>query len=100
MSVDGFDWNAGGLDRVEEDANADLECDRLRKFDDTQKIANHEGTAIRRRLLRAAQRGVTLIEILIVLAIIGLIAGGALVAVFPKWAKARISAAQNSMKVI
>lgn len=42
-----------------------------------------------RRLRRLASRGVTLIEILIVLAIVGLIAGGVAVVAIPKYAEAQ-----------
>ena len=49
-----------------------------------------------RRLRRLASRGVTLIEILIVLAIVGLIAGGVAVAVFPKFTEAQIKTTKTS----
>ena len=42
-----------------------------------------------RRMRRALSRGVTLIEILIVLAIVGLIAGGVAVVAIPKYADAQ-----------
>lgn len=48
-------------------------------------------TRVARAARRAAQRGVTLIEILIVLAIIGLIAGGVAVVAVPQFEKARIT---------
>ncbi len=55
---------------------------------------------IRRARLRAAARGVTLIEILIVLAIIGLIAGGVAVVAIPKFQQARIDQAKIDLRTI
>lgn len=46
---------------------------------------------------KAAKRGVTLIEILIVLAIIGLIAGGVAVVAVPQFEKARITQAKQDV---
>ena len=51
---------------------------------------------VRNRLV--AQRGVTLIEIMIVLAIIAMIAGGVGVALFNKFKKAQISTAKMRVK--
>ncbi|HWL85363.1 MAG TPA: prepilin-type N-terminal cleavage/methylation domain-containing protein [Polyangiaceae bacterium] len=50
----------------------------------------------RSRVVRAAQRGVTLIEILIVLAIIGLIAGGIAMTAIPKFKQAQIQTTHQS----
>ena len=47
---------------------------------------------------RRAARGVTLVEILIVLAIIGLIAGGIAVYAVPKYQKAQVDATRTSAK--
>jgi general secretion pathway protein G len=47
---------------------------------------------------RAIERGVTLVEVLIVLAIMTLIAGGVVVAVIPQFNKAKIEAASNSAR--
>ena len=57
-------------------------------------------TTLLMRAKRAAARGVTLIEILIVLAIIGLIAGGVAVVAIPKLAQARIDTAKNDTRTI
>jgi general secretion pathway protein G len=46
-----------------------------------------------RRMKRAAARGVTLVEVLIVVAIMAVIAGGATILVFPQFKKARIKSA-------
>ena len=46
---------------------------------------------------KAARRGVTLIEILIVLAIIGLIAGGVAVVAVPQFEKARVTQAKQDV---
>jgi general secretion pathway protein G len=46
-----------------------------------------------RRLGRAAARGVTLVEVLIVLAIMAIIAGGATALVFPRLKESRVKAA-------
>lgn len=51
----------------------------------------------RARTRRALSRGVTLIEILIVLAIIGLIAGGVAVVAVPQFEKARITQAKQDV---
>lgn len=48
------------------------------------------------RLRRALSRGVTLIEILIVLAIVGLIAGGIAVVAIPKYTQAMLDTAKNN----
>jgi len=52
------------------------------------------------RLRRIASRGVTLIEILIVLAIVGLIAGGVAVVAIPKYAEAQKKQAKNDVIAI
>lgn len=53
-----------------------------------------------RRVGRALRRGVTLIEILIVLAIVGLIAGGVAVVAIPKFAEAQKKQAKNDLIAI
>ncbi|MCL2725215.1 MAG: type II secretion system GspH family protein [Polyangiaceae bacterium] len=53
-----------------------------------------------RKLARTLARGVTLIEILIVLAIIGLIAGGVAVVAVPQLEKSRIKQAQIDARTI
>lgn len=53
-----------------------------------------------RALTRAGSRGVTLIEILIVLAIVGLIAGGVAVVAVPKYAEAQKKQAQTDARTI
>jgi general secretion pathway protein G len=55
---------------------------------------------VARTLARAARRGVTLIEILIVLAIVGLIAGGVAVVAVPKYAEAQKKQAQTDARTI
>jgi general secretion pathway protein G len=57
-------------------------------------------TRATRLLARAARRGVTLIEILIVLAIVGLIAGGVAVVAVPKYAEAQRKQAQTDARTI
>ncbi len=52
------------------------------------------------RLRRAARRGVTLIEILIVLAIVGLIAGGVAVVAVPKYAESQKNQAKIDARTI
>ena len=51
-------------------------------------------------LRRALRRGVTLVEILIVLAIVGLIAGGIAVYAVPKFQKAQIDTTHTNAKVL
>lgn len=53
-----------------------------------------------KRARRAAARGVTLIEILIVLAIVGLIAGGVAVVAIPKFAQAQKDTAKTDTRTI
>src|SRR6188474_3097746 len=53
-----------------------------------------------RRLRRAASRGVTLIEILIVLAIVGLIAGGVAVVAVPKYQESQKNQAKIDARTI
>jgi general secretion pathway protein G len=53
-----------------------------------------------RRLRRALSRGVTLVEILIVLAIVGLIAGGIAVYAVPKFQQAQRDNTKNSLKAL
>jgi general secretion pathway protein G len=53
-----------------------------------------------RVLLRGRARGVTLIEVMIVVVILGLIAGGVAVAVLPQIVKARIEITQTNAKTL
>lgn len=59
-------------------------------------------TTLKRRIKRALtrQRGVTLIEILIVLAIVGLIAGGVAVVAIPKYAESQKNQAKIDARTI
>jgi len=52
------------------------------------------------RAKHAIERGVTLVEVLIVLAIMTLIAGGVVVAVIPQFNKAKIEATSNNARAI
>ncbi len=54
----------------------------------------------KRALRRAHARGVTLVEILIVLAIVGLIAGGIAVYAVPKFQQAQKDNTRNSLKAL
>jgi general secretion pathway protein G len=55
---------------------------------------------VTKRLARAAARGVTLIEILIVLAIVGLIAGGVAVVAIPKFTESQKNQAKIDARTI
>lgn len=55
---------------------------------------------VQRAARRAASRGVTLVEVLIVLAIMALIAGSATLLVFPQLAKARVRTAKMDGQTI
>ncbi len=57
-------------------------------------------TNLIRRMKRAASRGVTLIEILIVLAIVGLIAGGVAVVAVPKYQESQKNQAKIDARTI
>lgn len=52
------------------------------------------------RVRRALQRGVTLVEVLIVVAIIAMVAGGVAVLAIPKFKEAQISSAKTAARVI
>lgn len=58
------------------------------------------GYGMRRRVRRALSRGVTLVEILIVLAIVGLIAGGIAVFAVPKFKEGQISSTRTNAKTL
>jgi general secretion pathway protein G len=66
---------------------------RRRKIMDPKEITMNRKL---RRLRRALSRGVTLIEILIVLAIVGMIAGGVAVYAVPKFKESQIKSAKIS----
>lgn len=53
-----------------------------------------------RKFKRALKRGVTLVEILIVLAIVGLIAGGVAIYAVPKFKEGQIKTAHNNGKLL
>jgi len=57
-------------------------------------------TNLLKRIRRGASRGVTLIEILIVLAIVGLIAGGVAVVAIPKYAESQKNQAKIDARTI
>lgn len=55
---------------------------------------------LRRRLARAAARGVTLVEVLIVVAILSLIAGGVAIYAIPKYQQAQKDTAKTDAKTL
>ncbi len=65
-----------------------------------EKRAMQRNTKSACRLARAAARGVTLIEVLIVVAILSLIAAGVTVAVLPKFRQAQIDTATTNAREI
>src|SRR5438105_3523069 len=94
-----------------EDRVMDMQTDGFGSVSDTrlsnrrpEGLTETEQTALlrairtwRARATRGARRGVTLIEILIVLAIIGLIAGGVAVVAVPQFEKARVTQAKQDV---
>lgn len=56
--------------------------------------------ARRRALSRALARGVTLVEVLIVVAIIAMVAGGVAVFAIPKYKEAQITSAKTAARVV
>lgn len=60
----------------------------------------HKLSLLLRARRRRGSRGVTLVEILIVLAIVGLIAGGIAVYAVPKFQKAQVDNTRNSEKAL
>lgn len=58
------------------------------------------GTLSQSRLLRAAKRGMTLIEIMIVVSIIAMVAAGVAVVAIPKMKEAQIQSAETGARVI
>ena len=61
---------------------------------------SHPTIERRARASRAASRGMTLIEIMVVLAIIGLIVGGVAVAAFGRLGEAQVDTARNDVAAI
>jgi general secretion pathway protein G len=47
---------------------------------------------------KSSSRGTTLVEVLIVLAILALIAGGVAIVAIPQWQKAQVDSAKNDLK--
>jgi general secretion pathway protein G len=66
----------------------------------SQDKRKEEGPMKAHRVKSAAQRGVTLIEVMIVVVILGLIAGGVAVAVFPKLKKAQVDTTTTSARAL
>jgi general secretion pathway protein G len=61
---------------------------------------NHKYRLLRQLRRRAASRGVTLVEVLIVVAIMALIAGGVGIMVLPKFQQAKVKTALSSAREI
>src|SRR6185369_2549057 len=76
------------------------EWSRMPCTKETFEMKTVEMTILLRRVTRAASRGVTLIEILIVLAIVGLIAGGVAVVAIPKYAESQKNQAKIDARTI
>ena len=68
----------------------------VRRSDEMSRAAVQGSFARGGRRRRALERGVTLIEVMIVVVILGLIAGGVAVAVFPKFKEAQIKTTKTS----
>jgi general secretion pathway protein G len=64
---------------------------------DTNKVSRRLNAALRARYLR---RGVTLVEVLIVVAIIAMVAGGVAVFALPRFKEAQIKTAETGARVI
>jgi len=63
-------------------------------------VINHVLVARRRRLKRRLERGVTLFEVLIVVAILAMIAGGVAFFALPQFNKAKVNTSEGAARVI
>ena len=61
---------------------------------------SHSREALRSLLRKHAQQGVTLVEVLIVVAIIAMVAGGVAVFALPKYKEAQIKSAETGARIV
>ncbi|MCU0654949.1 MAG: type II secretion system protein GspG [Polyangiaceae bacterium] len=92
LSSDGPDGEPGGLDRVELGM-----LNTVRRFD---AMTMSSPPLALRRARRLLSRGVTLIEVLIVVAILSMIAAGVTVAVLPKFKEAAVKNTETNAREI
>ena len=85
--------------KVERDGKS-REAERGRRGSTPEADAMDSKVAKRLKVARAAARGVTLIEVLIVVAIMSLISAGVTVAVLPKWRQAQVDTATTNARAI
>ena len=70
------------------------------RFTDLPKSFETTLARLRLRATRAARRGVTLVEVLIVVAIIAMVAGGVAVFALPKYKEAQIKNAETGARIV
>jgi general secretion pathway protein G len=67
---------------------------------DSEKMVVQATGALRRAAARRHSRGVTLVEVLIVVAIMALLASGVTFAILPKYKEAQVSTAKTSAQIL
>ena len=65
-----------------------------------KKVVQQKARRVTRRLARAAQRGMTLVEIMIVVVIMGMIASAVGIAVFNQLKEARVKTAEQEVRTV